>query len=245
MTQLLNALNQIRIVLVATTHPGNIGATARAMKTMGLGRLYLVTPKYFPHEEAIAMAAGADDILMRAVVCESLEAAIADCTLAIGTSARSRTLPWPMLDPHECGQRAISEAQTHEVAIVFGQEKSGLTNEQLAQCHYHVQIPSDENFASLNVAAAVQVLSYEIRRAALQDKIPAEQPPSEEYANSEETEYFYQHLEQTLQQIGFLKPSNHRQLLQRLRRLYQRARLEKNEVSILRGILSGIQRLVK
>lgn len=238
----MKLLNQVRIVLVATTHPGNIGAAARAMKTMGLGRLYLVAPRYFPHEEATAMAAGADDLLAKAVVCDSLEAAIADCKLVIGTSARSRTLPWPMLSPKASGEKIIAEAAQGEVALVFGQERSGLSNEELALCHYHVQIPCDSEFSSLNVAAAVQILSYEIRMAALSKTLHLPEDVTIEYASSEEAEYFYKHLEETLAHIGFLKPANATILMQRFRRLYQRARLEKIEVSMLRGLLTAIKK---
>ena len=227
---------------MATTHPGNIGAAARAMKTMGLGRLYLVAPRYFPHEEATAMAAGADDLLAKAVVCDSLEAAIADCKLVIGTSARSRTLPWPMLSPKASGEKIIAEAAQQEVALVFGQERSGLSNEELALCHYHVQIPSDSGFSSLNVAAAVQILSYEIRMAALSKTPHLPEDVTIEYASTEEAEYFYKHLEETLTHVGFLKPANATILMQRFRRLYQRARLEKIEVSMLRGLLTAIKK---
>jgi len=162
-------LSRIRIVLVATSHPGNIGAAARAMKNMGLKSLYLVSPKDFPSGVALGRAASALDILDGAQVVEYLEEAVTDCGLVIGTSARSRSIPWPMVDPEECGEKLVAACDKNDVALVFGREDRGLSNEELQLCHYHVQIPANEEYSSLNVAAAVMVLCYEIRKAVLKE----------------------------------------------------------------------------
>ena len=238
-------MKNIRIILVNTSHPGNIGAAARAMKTMGLSSLYLVQPKLFPHAEATAMAAGADDILFRAVVVETLEEAIADCQLVLATSARSRARPWPMLTPREMGEKITSE-QHHDIALVFGRESSGLTNEELQLAHYHVQIPSVENFSSLNVAQAVQVLCYEIRVASLFCKEEGEPPlaPTSDniYPSAKSVEDFYQHLERLLIEIEFIDAQKPMHQMQKLRRIFAKARLETSEVQLLRGILKDMQK---
>jgi TrmH family RNA methyltransferase len=233
-------LEQVRIVMVATSHPGNIGAAARAMKTMGLHHLRLVSPRQFPHAEAVAMAAGADDILERAQVYPDLDAAIADCAWVCGSSARLRSLAWPVLDPRECARQAQLKAADQPVALVFGRERTGLTNEELARCHCLVNIPTNPDYASLNVASAVQVLAYELRMAML--AAPSPRPPAEQpLATAAEMAHFYSHLEEVLIDIGFLDPQNPRQLLPRLRRLFNRALPDRNEIHILRGILSAVQ----
>lgn len=248
-------MNNIRIVLVNTSHPGNIGAAARAMKTMGLSSLYLVQPKLFPHAEATAMAAGADDILFRAVVVDALEEAIADCELVLATSARSRARPWPMLSPCEMGEKIVLEKQ-HNIALVFGRESSGLTNEELQLAQYHVQIPSCEEFSSLNVAQAVQVLCYEIRMAFLcyekesgQPVVGAKNfsPPTSDiiYPSAKVLADFYEHLEQTLTEIEFIVPQRSMHQMQKLRRLFTKSRLELPELQMLRGIFTEIQKYKK
>ncbi len=239
-------LSNIRIVLINTTHPGNIGATARAMKTMGLSQLYLVAPKYFPHEEATALASRADDILASATVVESLDEALAGCGLVIGTSARQRSVTWPQLSARACGEYACQEAQQHPVALLFGQERTGLTNEQLECCDYHVTIPTDPDFSSLNLAQAVQVLCYELRVAAEQGVVtkPVD-PEADPIATADELASFYQHLHRVLDDIGFLVQDHPKKLLLRIRRLFTRARLEQREVNILRGILSAVERSTK
>ncbi|MFB9887082.1 tRNA (cytosine(32)/uridine(32)-2'-O)-methyltransferase TrmJ [Balneatrix alpica] len=242
-------LDKIRIVLVNTTHPGNIGAAARAMKTMGLSQLVLVEPKIFPSPEADAMSSGATDILQQARVVATLDEAIADCQLVIGTSARSRHIPWPLLNPHEAAAQAAKEAQSAEVALVFGREDRGLTNEELHKCQFHVHIPTNPDFSSLNVAAAVQVLSYELRMRQLADA-EVEAPYwgvdwDIKLATSDEVERFFVHLEQALIDIDFLDPHNPRQLMPRLRRLFMRARLDQVEVNVLRGILTAAQKPLK
>ena len=230
----------IRIVLVNTSHPGNIGAAARAMKNMGLSKLILVEPERFPHADATARASGADDILQNAQVCSSLEEAIEGCGLVFGASARLRSLPWPLVEPREMACQVVSEAAKLPVAIVFGRENSGLTNAELAICNALVHIPCNESFSSLNIAAAVQVLCYEVNMAVGTPVIEIDE--DSDIATSDELERFHEHLEKTLVDIDFLDPDKPRFLLRRLRRLYNRARLEQTEVNILRGILTATQK---
>jgi len=235
-------LDRIRIVLVQTSLGGNIGAAARAMKTMGLTRLYLVAPDEFPGPEATARAAGADDVLEHARVTGTLDEAIADCHLVVGTSARSRRIPWPLLMPDSAAQEMVRASDEKEVALVFGRERTGLTNDEINRCHLLVNIPSNPDFSSLNLASAVQVLSYEIRRAAESGAVssPGGDPPlGEPCATQTEIQQFYVHLEQTLVETGFLNPANPRHLMRRLMRLYNRVALTVNEVNILRGILTS------
>lgn len=239
------SLSNIRIVLINTTHPGNIGATARAMKNMCLTQLTLVSPREFPAEAAIARAAGADDVLQQAQVCASLDEALQGCHLVIGSSARPRTIAWPMLDPGSAASRLVSEAAMGPVALVFGPERTGLTNEQLDRCHFLVSIPANPAFSSLNLAGAVQVLAYELYQAGQNGTLPpAGTPtaPESPLACDEELQRLYQHLEETLVQIQFLDPDNPRKLMRRLTRLYNRARLDHNELNIMRGILTAIQK---
>ncbi len=233
-------LATIRIVLVGTSHPGNIGAAARAMKNMGLAQLSLVAPEIFPSAEATARASGADDVLQRAQIFSTLDEAVADCGLVLGCSARRRHLDWPQLDPREAAARAVTEASTVPVALVFGRERTGLTNEELDRCHYLVHIPTQADFSSLNLAAAVQVLSYELRMAAL---VPEALSPSSRNppASHQQLEGLYQHFYQALVELEFIDPTNPRLLMRRLRRLFNRTRLETLEVNILRGILTAAQ----
>ncbi|KOP52786.1 MULTISPECIES: tRNA (cytosine(32)/uridine(32)-2'-O)-methyltransferase TrmJ [Pseudomonas syringae group] len=244
-------LQNIRVVLVGTTHPGNIGGAARAMKNMGLSRLVLVEPRIFPSPDADARASGATDILEAAQVVATLEEALVGCRLVLGTSARDRSLPWPLLDPRASGEKVIEQAgEGAEVALVFGREHAGLTNEELQRCHFHVHIPSDPAFSSLNLAAAVQVLSYEVRMAwlALSEQGEASRPASAhsaELATMDEMEGFYGHLESTLVDIGFLDPEKPRHLMARLRRLFGRSEVERSELSILRGVLTETQKVAR
>lgn len=234
-------LSSIRIVLIATSHPGNIGSTARAMKTMGLTTLYLVTPKSFPDPKAREMAAGADDILEQAVVVHSLDEALKGCQLVLGTSARPRGLSLPGLTPSTCANLVNTHSDNTQIAIVFGREHSGLTNEELLKCHYHIHIPSNPDYSSLNLAQAVQIIAYELRMKLL---TPDAQVAlrQDDYASAEEIEQFYEHLKEVFIEIKFLKESNPRRLMQRVRRLFNRINLEKMEVSILRGMLSQVQK---
>lgn len=234
---------KVRIVLVDTSHPGNIGATARAMKNMGLSRLYLVQPQQFPHAEASSRASGADDVLAEAVVCGSLDEALVDCALVVGASARLRSLSIPQLDPRQCAMQVHAEAPKCEVALVFGREHSGLTNDELGRCHYLVHIPSNPDYSSLNLAAAVQVLSYELRMTALAgETLENEQEDEEPLATADDMARFFEHLQLTLEQIGFLDPENPRIMMRRLRRLFNRARPNEVEMNILRGILTATQK---
>jgi len=229
-----------RLVLVNTSHPGNIGAAARAMKNMGLDDLCLVRPRQFPDAEATARASGADDLLAAARQFDSVQEAIANCVLVIGASARPRALPVPMLDPRTCAERVASQPDARRVAILFGNERSGLSNEELDLCHYLVRIPTNPAYSSLNVAAAVQVIGYELRMHALAGQ--GAQAEEGDYASVEQVEQFYEHLERTLVGIEFLDPANPRHLMRRLRRLFNRVRLDQNEVNILRGILTAVNR---
>jgi TrmH family RNA methyltransferase len=230
----------IRIVLVCPRHPGNIGATARAMKNMGLDSLALVRPHAYPSAEATARASGADDLLLRASVHPSLAEAIADCGFVVGTSARQRHLPWDLVEPRECAARVVSAAATGPVAIVFGSERAGLTNEELALCNLLVTIPTAPDYASLNLAMAVQLLTYEIWLA---QRPGAPAPPEREVplASAAELARLYEHIEVVLDEIGFHDRTGGGHLMARIRRLFNRAVLDQNEVNILRGILTSIQ----
>ena len=233
-------LSHIRVVLSHTSHPGNIGAAARAMKTMGIVSLYLVKPKKFPDAEAEAMSSGASDVLRHARVCASLAEALQGTVYALAVSARRRELAYACADARSAAQGLVAAAQQGEVAIVFGTEMSGLTNEEILQCRAMAHIPADPAYSSLNLAAAVQVMAYEARVAALGAQLL---PPSEfEPARHEDVENFYAHLEQSLLASGFLDPANPRRLIPRLRRLFGRAQLEQEEVNILRGMLNSFRK---
>jgi tRNA (cytidine32/uridine32-2'-O)-methyltransferase len=232
----------VRIVLVGTTHPGNIGAAARAMHTMGLDRLSLVAPRAFPSDEATARAAGADGVLAQARVCADLAEALEGCRFVVGASARTRALPWSTVTPREAAPRLLAEARLGEAAVVFGRESSGLSNDELASCHALLHIPTDPGYSSLNLAMAVQVVAYELRLAMLADAAPGPAPERlDPLATVEDLERFYVHLERTLVEAGFLNPANPRHLMLRLRRLFSRALPEEKEVRILRGILSALE----
>ncbi|WP_340615679.1 tRNA (cytosine(32)/uridine(32)-2'-O)-methyltransferase TrmJ [Xenorhabdus entomophaga] len=242
-------LENIRIILVETSHTGNMGSTARAMKTMGLSNLYLVNPLVQPDSHSIALSAGASDVIGNAAIVSTLDEALAGCELVIGTSARSRTLSWPMVEPRECGERCVKMASHSPVAIVFGRERVGLTNEELQKCNYHLYIPTNPEYGSLNLAMAVQLVSYEIRMAHLSAQEQPEKAPSSdhevEYPAVEDMERFYQHLEQVLNESGFIRKAHPGQIMNRLRRLYTRARPETQELNILRGILTSMEKWAK
>lgn len=238
--------DHIRTVLVETTHPGNIGAAARALKNMCLERMALVRPAQFPHAEATARASGADDLLAAASVHQSLEEAVADCHVVIGASARMRRLRWPQLNPRECAHLVARESARGPVAIVFGRERSGLTNEELECCHYLVHIPCNPEYGSLNVAAAVQVVAYELMMV---EPAPSPEPQSpdevlDQPASNDELQRFYEHLEQVLVAVEFLDPAQPKHLMRRLKRLYNRAHPDLREINILRGMLSAVQRRI-
>jgi len=239
-----DALSSVRIVLVETTHPGNIGAVARAMKNMELTDLALVAPKIFPSEQATARAAGADDVLGAARLYAELPAAIADCRLIIGASARLRTIPWPQLTPRECAEMVGTQAPGNRTAILFGREHSGLTNEELEHCHFLLHIPSNPEFSSLNIAAAVQLVAYELYGALRFRADASHTAPL--LASSAEMESFFEHLETTLWHIGFLHARKSApSIMRRLRRIFHRSRIEEREVHLLRGILTTMQYRLK
>lgn len=230
----------LRIVLVRPTHPGNIGAVARAMKTMALRRLYLVAPENFPSPIATDRAVGAHDVLEATKVCASLDEAITGCHCVIGTTARQRRIEWPVLAPEQAARRLVDESGRGPVALLFGQERTGLLNEELDRCQAVVTIPADPNYSSLNLASAVQILAYEIYRASSGATLPSA-PEQERPVGSEQMRLFYEHLETVLKQITFLDPNNPRLLMRRLMRLFNRAGLDENELNILRGILTAVQ----
>ncbi|WP_034916389.1 tRNA (cytosine(32)/uridine(32)-2'-O)-methyltransferase TrmJ [Erwinia sp. 9145] len=236
-------LQNIRIVLVETSHTGNMGSVARAMKTMGLTNLYLVNPLVKPDSQAIALAAGASDVIGDAHIVDTLDEALAGCSLVVGTSARSRSLPWPMLDPRECGIKSVEEGQQAPVALVFGRERVGLTNDELQKCHYHVAIAANPDYSSLNLAMAVQIIAYEVRMAFLQSQVmPEPQYEASPYPLVDDLERFYQHMEQMMLSSGFIREGSPGQVMSKLRRLYTRARPERDELNILRGMLSSLEK---
>lgn len=233
-------LNQVRFVLVQTSHPGNIGAAARAMKTMGLTHLYLVAPKQFPHFKASEMASNAQDILEQAKVVSTIKEAIADCSLVIGTSARLRAIPWPLITPKQMVIQLKKEPSRGQIAILFGNEQTGLTNEELHLCHWHLHIPANPVYSSLNIAAAIQVIAYELWVASSEEN-NVQEKWDYQFANNDEMAKFFEHLEKVLISLDFLKTKAPRQLMTRLKRLFNRARLDIMEVNILRGILKAIE----
>jgi len=248
------AAQRLRIVLVGTQHPGNMGSAARAMKTMGLARLVLVAPEKRPNEESYALAAGADDVLGDATICATLAEAVADCRLVLGCTARSRRVQLEELMPREAAARAVTQAAAGvEVALVFGRERTGLTNDELQLCHASVHIPANPDYSSLNLAAAVQVLSYELRLALLEaasgegegagPEGAAQEDPRELPASHAEMEGFFAQLADTLDAIDFHKGRAPESAMRKLRRLYLRAGLDAREVRILRGILADAQRM--
>jgi tRNA (cytidine32/uridine32-2'-O)-methyltransferase len=238
--------DSIRFILVRTSHPGNIGASARAIRTMGFSRLGLVAPHRFPHADATAMAVGADDVLDKVGVTATVVEAIGDCTLVLGCTARRRGVALDELSPRQAAVRALAASAQGEVAFVFGNERTGLENEELMLCHAAVHIPSVADFSSLNLAQAVQVLAYELRIATLESApAQASMEKIERVASIEQLEYFFGHLEQMLENIDFHKGRSPRTIMQRLRRLFLRANLEEREVRILRGIFDDAQRMAK
>lgn len=241
----MKPLPKIRIVMVETSHPGNIGAAARAMKNMYLETLYLVKPRRFPDEEATVRASRADDILENVTVCDTLQQALQGCSMIFGASARSlRSLPWPQLDARASAELVVQQEPATEVALVFGREHSGLTNEELALCNYLLHIPTNTEYSSLNVAAAIQVVTYELMMARSGSWQAPESNKEDTLASAEEVEGLIGHLERTMIAVEFLDPDNPRQLMRRMRRLFNRAQVEKTEVNILRGVLSAVEKLL-
>lgn len=235
-------LDNIRVVLINTFHPGNIGAAARAMKNMGLSKLYLVEPEIYPSEEADSRAAGAKDLLDSAIVVNTLEEAIADCQLVVGTSARTqRTFDLPLLDARKGAEKVVAEAHQGEVALVFGRETMGLHNHELQQCNIHVYIPANPEYPVLNVSQAIQLLCYEIFMAAENKSYPE---ISEAYPRQKEMTLFYEHLERVLRMTNFIIPQHEGKVLEKLRRFFNRSRPEKTELNMLRGILASVEETV-
>lgn len=243
----------IRFVLMGTTHSGNIGAAARAMKTMGINDLALVNPEGFPSAEATSRASGADDLLFNADVCSNIDDAIKDCKLVIGTTARKRHLDIPVIDARTAAKLLIKESALHKVALVFGKERYGMTNEEVERCHYLVRLPTVESFSSLNLASAVQVLAYECRMAVLDsNKNTENQNPSthevdagDEIVTAEKMESFYQHYFEVMEKALYLRKEGHESLKTKIRLMYNRTRLKKHEIDILRGFLSKLDRKLK
>lgn len=240
-----NLLNSVKVVLVGTTHPGNIGATARAMKNMGILDLALVEPKEFPSDVATFRSKAAKDILEKASVHTSLEEAISECELVVGTSARGRTVPWPVLNPREAAEEMHKSSLNGKVAIVFGREDRGLTNEELGLCNFHVHIPSDPEYSSLNLSQAVQILAYEIRLSYLQDQHFNEDYWDVELANNEQTERLINHMDELMQEVDFYDVENPRKLLVRVRRFFKRSKIDVMEANIFRGLFATIQKKLK
>ena len=240
-----NLLNSVKVVLVGTTHPGNIGATARAMKNMGILDLALVEPKEFPSDVATFRSKAAKDILEKASVHTSLEEAISECELVVGTSARGRTVPWPVLNPREAAEEMHKSSLNGKVAIVFGREDRGLTNEELGLCNFHVHIPSDPEYSSLNLSQAVQILAYEIRLSYLQGRHVNKEYWDVELANNEQTERLINHMDELMQEVDFYDVENPRKLLVRVRRFFKRSKIDVMEANIFRGLFATIQKKLK
>jgi tRNA/rRNA methyltransferase len=232
-----NPLDLIRIVLSHTSHPGNIGAAARAMKTMGLRSLYLINPKSFPDPEAEARASNAVDVLQRAQVCKKLDEALDNTVLTAAVTARPRELSHDVFDARQ-GTRELLRYAQQPVALLFGRENSGLTTAEVSKCQIIIHIPANPQYPSLNLASAVQIMAYELRMALMEDRVPV--TPISLPASFNEVELLYAHLEQVMIASGFLDPQKPKFLMQRIRRLFARARLEKEEVHILRGILAAL-----
>ncbi|MDX8128823.1 RNA methyltransferase [Methylomonas sp. EFPC1] len=231
-------LSHFKVVLVETSHPGNIGAVARAMKNMQMDQLRLVSPKSFPHADATARASGADDVLRSATVFDSLQDAIADCQVVLGSSARDRTISWPSLTARQTAEKWVGALPKQNIALVFGRENSGLKNHELDLSHYLLRIPCNTEYSSLNLAAAVQVVCYELFVASGQEMVSNVGDMGEEpLATAEQMEAFYVHLHQTMADIGFLHPERSKSIMRRLRRIFNRTQLDTKELDILRGIL--------
>ena len=236
-------LERINIVMVKPSHSGNVGAAARAMKNMGLSKLTVVTEEPFPDQVALTRAAGADDILKNTSVTNTLEEAVAQSHVIYATSARARNLPWPMCTPKEAVQRILKTPPVQQIAIVFGRERTGLTNEELSLAHYHIQIPTVSDFSSLNLSQAIQVMAYELFVGCSQFEVPLDCHDKEPLATGLQVEGFFEQLQLTLEQLAILDPKQPKMLMHRLRRLFARTQLEEKEINILRGLLTAVNRL--
>ena len=238
----------ISFILVGTTHPGNIGAAARAMKNMGIHQMELVSPKEFPHEKAFFRAKAATDVLEKAVIYKSLKEAISETKLVIGTSARNRKVPWPIVSPSEAAEEIVAFSKTSEAktAVVFGREDRGLTNEELGLCNLHVHIPSSDEYPSLNLSQAIQIIAYEIRLKALSDEGKLKKQEWDvPLAENAEIEKLIEHFDELMQEVEFYKTDNPRQLLRRVRRFFKRSKLDHIEANVFRGVFAAIQKKLK
>ncbi|MFK8012549.1 MAG: RNA methyltransferase [Marinicellaceae bacterium] len=238
-------VNNIRFVLLGTTHSGNIGASARAMKTMGITDLALVNPEDFPSAQATSRASGADDLLFNADICNNIDDAIQSSKLVIGTTARKRHMDIPVIDARQAAKLLINESKQHQVSLVFGKERYGMTNEEVERCHYLVRLPTVETFSSLNLASAVQVLAYECRMAAISEEPAVEILVDEDYVNAEKMESFYQHYFNVMEKALYLRKEGHESLKTKIRLMYNRTRLKRHEIDILRGFLSKLDKKLK
>ena len=236
--------NFIKVVLVGTTHPGNIGAAARAIKTMGLSKLDLVCPKEFPSNEATYRSKAAKDILEKASIHETLFESVKGCEMVIGTSARNRKVPWPVLNPKNASKEINKAVKNNsKVAIVFGREDRGLTNEELGLCNLHIHIPTNEDYSSLNLAQAVQIVTYEIRMNFLEsESLKNDQEWDVELASAEQTERLIEHMDELMKEVEFYDTENPRKLLIRVRRFFKRSGIDVMETNIFRGLFSTIQK---
>lgn len=235
-------LENVRVVLVGTSHSGNIGSAARAMKTMGISDLCLVAPEAEIDGKSVALSAGAADVLGGTTIVSELSEAVSDCQLVIGASARSRTLDWPMVDGREAGVKLANEARDAKVAIVFGRENSGLNNAELQQCHFHVCVPANPEYSSLNLAMAVQLLCYEVRMAYLDLQNTHPEAAPEAYPHADDLERFYQHFEQSIADSGFIIKPHPGKVMEKVRRMFNRIRMEKQELNVMRGILTSFDK---
>ena len=243
----MNYSDSIKIVLVGTTHPGNIGAAARAIKTMGFKHLDLVSPKEFPSDEAIYRSKAAKDILEKASTYETLLESVKECEVVIGTSSRNRKVPWPVLNPKDASKEInLAVKNNSKVAIVFGREDRGLTNEELGLCNLHVHIPTTEEYSSLNLAQAVQIMTYEIRMSFIEiENLENNQEWDVELASAEQTERLIEHMDELMKELEFYDTENPRKLLMRVRRFFKRSGIDVMEANIFRGLFSTIQKKLK
>ena len=243
----MNYSDSIKVILVGTTHPGNIGAAARAIKTMGLKHLDLVSPKEFPSDEAIYRSKAAKDILEKASTYETLLESVKECEVVIGTSARNRKVPWPVLNPKDASKEInLAVKNNSKVAIVFGREDRGLTNEELGLCNLHVHIPTTEEYSSLNLAQAVQIMTYEIRMSFIEiENLENNQEWDVDLASAEQTERLIEHMDELMKELEFYDTENPRKLLMRVRRFFKRSGIDVMEANIFRGLFSTIQKKLK
>ena len=234
--------NNIRIVLHETSHPGNIGSAARAMKTMGLTKLTLVNPKHLPNDEAVALASGACDVLEQAIITDNLSTALTNTQLILGTSARLRSQQTPRISSKEAAKLIVEAAsQGQHVAVLFGPERTGLDNQTLSLCHYHIHIPANPDYSSVNLAQAVQIIAYEIYQASLSTPLPHSKAPDFTLASFSDMQRLFEHLEITLEDLDMLRADNPKGIMQHLTQLFRRAKPYSQEVNLLRGFLKQAQ----